>query len=153
MRHFLLIFSLTIYLVVGQEDANPLPEVLTPPDELPVPEAPEIPEEEPIRDVFADFPIKPILPPPPTDAPLVDILKKEKGNTPLSELPTHIQIIGTPDPSYVGGKGALRFIGPITFKANNGFQAFADEAIYETTDKKVRLIGNVSLVCFRQTDC
>ncbi len=159
MSRFLLILSLTALSASGQEGIGPLPANLLPPGGLPDPKVlPEplptpIPEIKPLPDVFEDFPIEPIKPTqaaikPPNDNPFVGILDKGTRKKTDTTLPANIQIKGddiSPKFENIDGQQSLRFNGRITLTASNGFQAFADDAIYNSTEKFVKLIGNVSI--------
>ena len=134
MRHFLLILPLILLRVAGQEENNANK------------------DKPPLRDVFEDFPIEPIQPPPPGEDPLKNILEGERrddtGKKISPNLPSNIQITGdniNPKFESINGKQSLRFNGRISLTADNGLQAFADDAIYNASEKQVKLLGNVSV--------
>jgi len=134
MRLFFLISSLLLLGVAGQEEGAPR---LGPP---------------PVRDVFEDFPIIPIEPSALNEDPLDSLLqakpRDDSKKTSAPKLPTNIQITGddiNPKIESIDGKPSLRFNGRISLTANNGLQAFADDAILSDSDKEVKLLGNVSV--------
>jgi len=134
MRRPLVLYLLNSLLLPAQEVAAPLPDILPPPD------------------VFEDFPIEPIPDPETAVDPLADLLgdKKDSGpdKKPLSaSLPSQIQIAGRNEPrfEFIDGNVTVRYNKNVSVKGDNGFQAFADQAVYRSAQKTVQLSGNVSI--------
>jgi LPS-assembly protein len=128
MRRLLAIFSLTSLVVSSQESAIPLPEILPPPD------------------VFDNLLVEPIPTLPPAEDPLAGLLGGDRGTKPGIALPSSIRITANKiDPKSIGGKKTVRFSGRIKLTTDNGLQAFADDAIYNSEGEYVKLIGNVSI--------
>lgn len=123
MRRLFALFFLTSLLAASQDD---LPTPLPPPD----PEALTEPDEDPISDLLNN-PVK----------------------KPFATLPTGVEIYSktvrldgslSPDRSNVTD-AIIRYVGDIRLKANNGLEAYADNAVANFSKKTVHLTGNVSL--------
>ncbi len=143
MRLVLLFLALTPFWVLGQEEpAAPLPEILPPPEDiLPIPD--ELP---PPQDIFDEFPLKPIPPPKPGGDPLAEILSGDSDKKSEIKRPSNFQIDGSLDNlEIVNGQILVHYKGKVKLIADNGLQVFADNATWNTKEKKVELSGDVSV--------
>lgn len=143
----LIFFSLALipFWALGQEKiALPLPQILPPPGALPTPDdAPS-----PLPDVFDQFPLKPLAPPPPGGDPLAQVLAGDSSKKAEVKLPSNLQIEGpniAPRFESINGEQVIRFNGRIKLTANNGLQAFADDAVLNSKSQELKLLGNVSV--------
>jgi len=122
MRRLLVLLTIPALLLPGQE-ADPLPVIPPPPvaeEGLPAPATP--PEE--------------------VD-PLQGIIDGETSS--FSNLPTKVQINGTPRLDIKDGKITVVYDGRVSVRADNGLQAYANRAVYDQQSKSVRLSGNVAV--------
>ena len=127
MRRLLVLFSLSALLLPGQE-VEPLPVQSPPPGEAP------------------DLPV-PLPPPPPVDEEEPDPLAGILGGTnqPLVARPERVEINSDGDLrfDYDNGKKRVLYDGRVSVTADNGMQAFANRAYYDSEDQLIELSGDV----------
>ena len=139
MRRIISLFSLTPLLVLGQVEDPFLAEI-------PPPTPPALPKAE------AASPFNPDGTLPSSADPLANIIGKSNNRTSDKKedkptIPSYLKIRGEniqPTFSSIDGKQVTRFNGRIQLTADT-LQAFADDAIYHSSEGYVKLIGNVSV--------
>lgn len=139
MRRIISLFSLTPLLVLGQVEDPFLAEI-------PPPTPPAIPKAETASPFNADGTL------PSSADPLANIIGKSNNRTSDKKedkptIPSYLKIQGEniqPTFSSIDGKQVTRFNGRIQLTADT-LQAFADDAIYHSSEGYVKLIGNVSV--------
>jgi len=120
MRHLLVLLSIPVLLLPGQE-ADPLPVIPPPPvekEELSVPTAP-----------------------PEVVDPLQGIIDGDTGT--FTNIPTKIHINGNQRWQINDDKILITYVEGVSVRADNGLQAYANRAVYDQESKSVKLSGNV----------
>ncbi|YCM44339.1 hypothetical protein V2O64_23830 [Verrucomicrobiaceae bacterium 227] len=123
MRHLLVLLSIPVFLLPGQE-AEPLPVIPPPPveeEELPIPAAP-----------------------PKKVDPLQGIIDGDTSSLPNT--PSKIKINGDPNLEVNDdGKVTVVYSGRVSVRGDNGMQAYANRAVYDQQTESIRMSGNVAV--------
>ena len=136
MRSLLISLILVPFWSLGQEKGLTSPTTLSEPPraELPPP------------DVFEQFPLRPIAPPPPGGDPLADVLQGDSERKSEIKLPSNLQIEGNaPSVESINGELIFHYRGEVKLFADNGLQVYADRAVFNSKKQIVKLSGNVSV--------